>query len=891
MPAAPKTPFNESDLATSAAARLAATRRVPAWLWALLAFLCGLGLTLWLAAGEKLRNDREAQRVLATETERVAAAIHVQLNQCGQMIRAFQSIFLASESVTPDEYLLAYDNMRVNNVAQISLQALAYAEHMPGATGDTYVTTMFAPKQGNQAIISLDVASQPTNMEALQRSRDTNRIAMSAPFHLKQTGSATGGNDGFILRLPVYGHGVVLGTVEKRRASIIGSLGASFRISDLIGSTLPQAPASLADVTVVDVSEGNPKPLYSHRFEERADDSVYAVKLEFGGRTWKVITHARDVPVHRSGWQLVLLIGSLMSGLLAALAWSLVTTRERAIVLGTSMSERFRTSEERFRKLNELLPCLVLLARKEDGEIVYRNAAARSRLASDTAETGRSIASLGPAIAARLTAGAEPGVGALRSFDLQIYGADGKPFWASTWLSTIEIDGISMLLLVASDISEQRQLTERLSYQASHDSLTGLFNRRELEQRAQAMIEEATCRNGALLFLDLDQFKLINDTSGHSAGDELLVQLAAIMREELQPRDVLGRLGGDEFGILLAGIATIDDAMDAAECVRRCIEGFIFSWEQRTYTISASLGVVLLRSAASLKELFAHADTACYLAKEAGRNRIHVYTEDDAAITGRIGEMEWANRIRDALRDNRLLLDYQELHVLKPRAGEGASVELLLRLRNEDGVEVLPGAFLPAAERYGLMPLIDRWVVETALVNIDRIHPSGRLLSSCAINLSGASLEDNGLFERIEHLIRVNAIDPRRVMFEITETVAVRDFGASSALISRLRALGCRVALDDFGAGMSSFGYLKNLELDVVKIDGSFVQAIASDRMSQSIVKAVVEIAHQQGLEVIAEWVSSQEILDVLATMDVDCAQGFALHRPERVLFQRNTHA
>lgn len=881
-------PFDDSGLASSSAARTALTRRVPTWTWAFIAFLSGMALTLSLADGEKHRNERDARRSLTVETERVAEAIEIQLNQCGQLIRTFQSIFLASDSVTLDEYLLAYDNMRVNNVVEVSLQALAYAEHKHSNAGDAYITTMFAPEAGNQALLGLNVNSQPTNLEALRRSRDTNRIAMSAPFHLRQTGNHLSSSDGFILRLPVYRHGVVLGTVEARRESIIGSIGASFRISELIGSTLPGSPASLADLAVVDISGRTPRLLYSHRFNSRAIESPYAVELAFGGRTWKVMAHASEIPPHRSGWQLVLLIGTLVSGLAAALVWSLVRTRERAIALGTLMSERFRTSEERFRKLNELLPCLVLLARKTDGEIVYRNAAARSRLAADTGWGGLSAA-LDPEIDSRLRV-ANEGEDALRAVDVQIQGADGTQFWVSTWINSIEIDGVAMWLLVASDISEQRQLTERLSYQASHDSLTKLFNRREFEARAQTLIERTDRSDGALLFIDLDQFKVVNDTSGHRAGDELLVQLAKVMREKLRPEDVLGRLGGDEFGVLLAGASTVDDAMHAAERLRRSIEGFFFNWEQRTYTVSASFGLVLLCNASSMKELFANADSACYLAKEAGRNRIHVYAENDAIVSDRIGEMEWVNRIRDALREDRLLLDYQELHPLQSQGDAGAYVELLLRLRGEDGSVVYPGAFLPAAERYGLMPLIDRWVVETALGNIDRIHPDGDRVATCAINLSGASLEDNGLFERIEHLIKMHGIDPRRVMFEITETVAMRNFGASSALIARLRSLGCRVALDDFGAGMSSFGYLKNLELDVVKIDGSFVQAIASDRMSQSIVKAVVEIAHQQGLEVVAEWASSQDILDVLATMDVDYAQGFALHRPERVLFQRDAH-
>lgn len=873
---------NDSD--ASVAAQLAPGRRVPAWGWAVLAFLLGMGLTSWLASGEKHRHEQEIKFALVNETEQVTTAIRLQLDQCSHIIRAFQSIFMASDAVTPDEYALAYENMRIGSAVQPSLQAIAYVERRHAPSGDRYVTTMYAPQDGNESILGLDVASQPTNMEALLRSRDTARIVMSAQFRLRQERNKQS-SDGFILRLPVFAPDQRHDSTEARRAAITGSIGASFRLSTLITSILPQLPSTLADIAVEDVTSGGSQLLYSRRFGARSESPAYVTELRFGGRTWNIRAHALAPQAGLTGWLLVAFAGSAMSALLAALAWSLVSTRERAIALGNAMGKRFRTSEERFRKLNELLPTLVLLARKDSGEIVYRNASARNRLLAEPKWTNLS-AKLEEEVDRRLRV-ADDDEDALRAVDVQLPGLDGTPFWASTWISSVEIDEIPMWLLVASDISEQRRLTETLSYQASHDSLTKLYNRREFETRAQGMLEQAGHQEGAFLFIDLDQFKLINDTSGHRAGDELLVQVSAIMREKLRPNDVLGRLGGDEFGVLLAGASTVDSAMKAAERLRRAIEGFTFSWEQRTYMISASIGLVLLSSSVSLKEIFAHADTACYLAKEAGRNRIHVYAEDDAAITGRIGEMEWAGRIRDALRDDRFLLDYQELHGLQPHVGAGASVELLLRLRSEDGSVVFPGAFLPAAERYDLMPLIDRWVVETALANIDRIHPDGDRLSTCAINLSGASLADDGLFERIQQLVTLHGIDPVRVVFEITETVAVRDFAASSALISRLRALGCRVALDDFGAGMSSFGYLKNLELDIVKIDGSFVQSMATDRMSRSIVKAIAEIGHEQGIEVVAEWVSSMEILDSLAGMNIDYAQGFALHRPERVLFQR----
>ena len=857
--------------------------RLPSWAWALLVFAVCFSAGSRYAYGEKHRSERESAAAFQADVGRIGDAVRLRLQNCEHLIRAFQSVFMASEQVTPAEFALVYANM-APDAQRVSLQALAYAERQRRADGDHYVTTMFAPMAGNAIIQGLDVVDQPNNLEALLRSRDSNRIAMSAPFRLRQSGDGNRQVDGFILRLPVYAESGIPATQEQRRSLLAGSIGASFRIADLIAASMPSDPPTVAGFEVRDATAGD-RLLY-----ERGDRSVRGggarrLRIDFGGRTWEVVAYPRADGPGRSAWKNLFWLGAVISLLLAALTWSLVSTRERAIALGASMSARYRASEERFRKLNELLPSLVLVARRGDGGIVYRNAVARERLPGP-AEGGALSDVLDPEALARLCHdGDEP----LRSAEVAMRGADGEMFWTIAWIAPIEFDDAAMWLVVASDISEQRRLTERLSYQASHDSLTRLLNRREFEARVQARLSQSTRRDGALLFIDLDQFKLINDTSGHRAGDELLVQLATMMREQLRPDDVLGRLGGDEFGVLLGGVATMEAASHAAERLRRSLESFVFNWDQRTYMISASIGAVMLAGASTLKELFAHADAACYLAKEAGRNRVRFHSEDDAAVTRRLTEMEWANRIRDAVRDRRLLLDYQELHALQTGCEPGVHVELLLRLRGEDGREVLPGAFLPAAERYGLMPLIDRWVVKTALAHIDRLHPCGRALRSCAINLSGSSLEDPEFADFVAQLLAEWAIEPGRVMFEITETVAMRNFAASSQLVSRLRALGCRVALDDFGAGMSSFGYLKNLELDMVKIDGSFVQGLEHDRMSQSIVRAVTEIGHQQGLAVVAEWVSTQPMLAILRDMGVDYAQGFALHAPERAMFQRGT--
>ena len=420
--------------------------------------------------------------------------------------------------------------------------------------------------------------------------------------------------------------------------------------------------------------------------------------------------------------------------------------------------------------------------------------------------------------------------------------------------------------------------------------MTELYNRREFERRVERTLAEiaAGAPASALLYIDLDQFKLINDTSGHIAGDQLLTQLAGLMREQLRSGDVLARLGGDEFGVLTANVQDNDEVQHVAERLRERIDGYMFVWEQRSYAISASIGVVMIeRPDITLRDLFAQADTACYMAKESGRNRVHFYSAEDDQTVQRRSEMEWANRLRWAVEENRLLLDYQELTPLAAGPHRGPHIELLLRLRDEDGRVVMPGAFIPAAERYGLMSMVDRWVIETALSNFDALHGDGPDMELATINLSAASLEESAIAERILELMAEHDIAAHRVCFEITETVAVRNLAQVTRFIGQLREAGCKIALDDFGSGMSSFGYLKNLPVDIIKIDGSFIRDLGTDTMSQAIVRAVTDIGHQRGLEVIAEWVTSPQTLDVLAEIGVDYAQGYILHKPEPVLFQR----
>jgi diguanylate cyclase (GGDEF)-like protein/PAS domain S-box-containing protein len=859
---------------------------LPAWAWSVLALLVGLAGSYLVAAGSFRQQQQERREQLATIAERGYASIAERLRGCELLVRSVQTVFLSSDEITPDEFQHVFSNLRPHEIFP-SLQALAFARRVPREDGDHYITDMVAPLAGNEGILGLDINTQPSNFRGALRSRDDNRPALSAPFRLRQQPAAERGLDGVTLRLPVYSKGPPPERVGERRARMTGSLAASFRLSRLIPTAVPPEARELLHVVVEDVTDASRVPLYdSHPgpHGDRPPGAGFERVLAYGGRTWRIRMHPlEDAAAPVWPWT-TFAIGVLASVLLALLAWTIATTRRQALLLGERMSRSYRDSEERFRALNELLPALVLLARRDDGRILYANQAARDRLGGDVEQVDLADVFEDPALRLRLGSGG----GGLSNTEALLRSINGDRFWASVSISEVSVGGESKLLMVASDISEQRQLTELLSYQASHDALTELFNRREFERQVEHALSTLAAGGppAALLYIDLDQFKLINDTSGHIAGDQLLTQLAEVMREQLRGADVLARLGGDEFGVLAPG-SHREGAMLLAERLRARIDAFDFVWEQRSYAISASIGVVMVEDADStLKDVFALADTACYMAKESGRNRVHLFSPHDDATSRRRGEMEWANRLRGIVEEGRLLLYYQELRPLDG-TDRSSHIELLLRLRDENGEVVMPGAFLPAAERFGLMPLIDRWVIETALANFNRLHAVGPELALCAINLSGASIDDESFAERILDWLQSWQVDPRRVCFEVTETFAVRNMAQTVRFIERLRGVGCRIALDDFGAGMSSFGYLKNLPIDMIKIDGSFIRDMAHDPMSLAIVRAIADIGHQRGLEIIAEWVPDAETVAALREIGVDYAQGFGLHRPEPALFQR----
>ncbi len=438
-------------------------------------------------------------------------------------------------------------------------------------------------------------------------------------------------------------------------------------------------------------------------------------------------------------------------------------------------------------------------------------------------------------------------------------------------------------VVVFRDVTEMRALAHQLAYQASHDGLTGLPNRQEFETQLQKVLNAVRRQpqdTRWVCYLDLDQFKVVNDTCGHMAGDELLKQVAEHLKRTLHEADRVARLGGDEFGVLL-GHCEQAAAQATVERLRHGLEGLRFAWDNKSFPCTASMGLVpITASSGTLYDLLSAADTACYIAKDEGRNRVHVYRRDDDTQARHEGEMQWVHRINRALEEDRFVLYYQDIVALE---GTDARLrcELLLRMRGENGEVIAPMAFIPAAERYNLMTAIDRWVVRKALQSFEQVcRISGPGRCAFTINLSGQSLCDDQFLAMILALLDDSPLEPARICFEITETAAIANLSRATAFIEALKARGCRFALDDFGSGLSSFGYLKSLPVDFLKIEGSFVRDIRHDPMDRALVESINQIGHVLGVETIAEYVTDAATLDILRHIGVDYVQGDALGRP-----------
>jgi len=462
--------------------------------------------------------------------------------------------------------------------------------------------------------------------------------------------------------------------------------------------------------------------------------------------------------------------------------------------------------------------------------------------------------------------------------------ASGNEFSVELRASPIRAGGRepSGCVVVLHDVSEIRGLTRQMSYQASHDPLTGLVNRREFERRLDEALKTARSGNGGhvLCYLDLDRFKAVNDTSGHVAGDNMLREIAGVLKDKLRDSDVVARVGGDEFGMLLIG-CPLEKARQIADDVCAAIRDYRFVWRDKIFNVGVSVGLVQIGpESGSIEDTLSAADSACYIAKQQGRGRIHVYSSRDEAAARQRGEIVWLQRLQSALKENRFELHTQPIVSLTGRPDSGPAFEVLLRLQDAAG-QSQPVDFMQAAERYHLMPSVDRWVLQAAFAAIGagalRL-PAGR---SVAVNISGQTLADPKFLEFVVECLDRSGVRPEQVCFELSESVVAANMSHAARFVAVLHGLGCQFTLDDFGSGLGSFANLKQLAMDYLKIDGSFIRGLGSDEIDVAMVTAMIELARTLGIKVIAEHVETERALELVRALKVDFVQGYAVGRPQ----------
>ena len=445
------------------------------------------------------------------------------------------------------------------------------------------------------------------------------------------------------------------------------------------------------------------------------------------------------------------------------------------------------------------------------------------------------------------------------------------------------------------ELKLRQEYAAKLAHHASHDPLTNLVNRPEFENRLRLALHTASTqgRQHVVMYLDLDQFKIVNDTRGHAAGDQLLRQVGALLKKQLREGDSLARLGGDEFGVLLEN-CPMQEAVRIAEELRQCIADFRFVSEDRSFSIGASIGVVQIADGTlSLTDALSAADSACYMAKEKGRNRVQFYRPHDSDVSLRRGEMEWVPRLQVALQKGQFVLYAQDIVSVVGQTPRKSFHELLVRMVDDQGTIIPPMAFIPAAERYSMMPLIDGWSVQNAFANISSM---GSDCGTYSINISGTSIADERFLEFVREQFKRYTMPPRSICFEITETAAVANFDKAARFFGEMKSLGCMFSLDDCGAGMSSFGYLKHLPVDFIKIDGSFIEDMADDPVDLAMVRAINDLGHVMGKKTIGEFVNGEQVMTALREIGVDFAQGNWISPPKPFLVQasgasRRVHA
>ncbi len=461
---------------------------------------------------------------------------------------------------------------------------------------------------------------------------------------------------------------------------------------------------------------------------------------------------------------------------------------------------------------------------------------------------------------------------------------DGTNYWARTTIFPIrdQQNRITNFVSLQEDVSEARSMVQKMYHQATHDQLTGLINRREFQRRLTLAIDDAirndTCHS--LCFLDMDQFKVVNDTGGHIAGDTLLNRIGRTLLSHIRANDTAARVGGDEFALIL-GKCPPEKAMDICESIRSAIASHHFIWEDKVYTVGISIGITAINiNTRDSIELMKQVDTACYASKDSGRNRISLYRADDSTVQRRRQETDWVPRITMALKERRFRLFIQPIIALDSAEDVRPHYEVLIRLQDQSGNLVQPADFMPAAERYGIAPLLDRTVFDASYTFLRENPDTLNRIASLSLNLSGASISHDGLLSHIIDVISTGPVQASRFQFEITETAAISNIIEARRFMQQLRAIGCRVLLDDFGRGLSSFAYLKNLPVDTLKIDGMFIREMLKNKADHAMVRMINELAHALDIQTVAEFIEEQATLDCVKALGIDYAQGFHIARP-----------
>jgi diguanylate cyclase (GGDEF)-like protein/PAS domain S-box-containing protein len=534
-----------------------------------------------------------------------------------------------------------------------------------------------------------------------------------------------------------------------------------------------------------------------------------------------------------------------------------------------------------------------------EGRIDYVNASAETllgqRLVQIIGKTFPDVASLvdeadrrslGDPVRLALSSGGRVSMGR-RAVLVPVHGGAERSVELSVTPLRTDANPASGLVLVLHDTSELRGLTRQMTYQASHDALTGLVNRREFERRLQEAMDSAQSGDAAhaLCYLDLDRFKVVNDTCGHTAGDNMLREVASIIKEAVRDSDTVGRIGGDEFALLLVG-CPLEKARQIADDVVRSVGDYRFVWKDKIFNIGVSIGLVEIgRGGGAIEDLMNSADSACYVAKKQGGVHVHVYSAREEANARHTGEIHWLQRLQGALRDNKFELYYQPIAHAQSGTSRGPAIEVFVRLESENGQPAAPPAdFFRAAERYRLMPHVDRWVVQAVLSALGRGGlrlPAGR---SVAINIAGQTLGDAEFLEFVVECFDHTGANPVDICFEVTESSVVANLDHARRFIAVLHGMGCEFALDDFGSGLSSFSTLRTLPMDYLKIDGSFIRNLAADTINQAMVAAMIELSRSLNFRIVAEQCEDQSSLDLVKRMGIDFVQGFIIGRPQPLL-------